>query len=806
MNKKTLAASVLSLACCGSLVTGATFALFTSETSNQVTITSGKVAVSATIKNVSVYSPAGIYENGEIADADCHGDVVNNGNGGVFANGGTAELDAESAVLTLSKMTPGDKVNFDIEIVNDSNVAVQYRTLAYTESDGGLIDALDIQLGENDFDGSNLYSNWEFLSVDDKVITVKCEVELPADVGNTYQDMDCSIAFHVKAVQGNTTTTNAVARVGEGYFNTIEEAIENAEKGETVEIIRAGTYAPFVVSKSDITVKGIIGKTKAESTIIKNTATERLTVTGEGVANVTLDSLWVDSTTKQVSTVWDDMYNLCAISTKVRNEEPWNIPDNVTITNCHIVGNGVQRVTNTMCSTFTFTNNYVENVAGINYYEASVGATHTYSGNRIAKVNGEMFIFSAYDDADFNLTISDNTLVNDGSFAQFTISDLGKTTAFANLVLTNNSGNICHFLNNFNNSVVTPHTVTLGKDASVVYATTVAFEGITEENKGKYKYENADGSALHEWFNGEISANTWILAGDYNLVEKETGNVVSHFTVEIPSVGVKQTVELPEVVTVGTVADLKKALDTAEPFSADTMAINITSDIDVKGEWTAYELPYATGCIIINGNDKKITGLTHPLLLGSTAGNSAIEINSLTISGATIQDPAYEVLGLGAFIARGDASSHYKFTNCHVVDSVIDCDYDVTDSNKNGYAGGILGYASCDVTMISCSVVNTTINGHKSAGALAGHIQGEYTVEDCKVEECTITEDLEGRTSAGAALIVGRLNGGSRLILKGKITLKGNTVNQGVACTGTATSIYCANANADATAATIVTE
>lgn len=61
MKKKTgiIVTSVMSIACCASLITGATFALFTSESKVNIAVTSGKVDVKATIDETSVETYSG---------------------------------------------------------------------------------------------------------------------------------------------------------------------------------------------------------------------------------------------------------------------------------------------------------------------------------------------------------------------------------------------------------------------------------------------------------------------------------------------------------------------------------------------------------------------------------------------------------------------------------------------------------------------------------------------------------------------------------------------------------------------------
>ena len=56
MDKKTLLASLLTIAVCLTLIAGSTFALFTSEDAVNIAVTSGKVNVTATVGNLRGYS------------------------------------------------------------------------------------------------------------------------------------------------------------------------------------------------------------------------------------------------------------------------------------------------------------------------------------------------------------------------------------------------------------------------------------------------------------------------------------------------------------------------------------------------------------------------------------------------------------------------------------------------------------------------------------------------------------------------------------------------------------------------------
>lgn len=80
---KVVVTALLAIVLCISLIAGATFALFTSESSVNVAVSSGKVDVVATLdSHVTLYSPASIGLDGVVID-DNDASTEN-----AFANGG----------------------------------------------------------------------------------------------------------------------------------------------------------------------------------------------------------------------------------------------------------------------------------------------------------------------------------------------------------------------------------------------------------------------------------------------------------------------------------------------------------------------------------------------------------------------------------------------------------------------------------------------------------------------------------------------------------------------------------------------
>ena len=148
---KTFLGAVLSIALCVSLIAGATFAIFTSEASVNIAVTSGTVKVMATVSDFAATSPEKITSEGVVVD-----DTYVAG----FTNGGEATQNGNE--ITLKNVTPGDKVTFKITVKNESTVKIQYRTKVTASEDNGLFGALKIKIGE--YEGMGI-SEWKALEV-----------------------------------------------------------------------------------------------------------------------------------------------------------------------------------------------------------------------------------------------------------------------------------------------------------------------------------------------------------------------------------------------------------------------------------------------------------------------------------------------------------------------------------------------------------------------------------------------------------------------------------------------------------------
>lgn len=233
MKKKTLLTSILTIVMCLCLSVGGTFALFTSESKVDVSVTSGKVKVIANVDETSVHTK-------KLYDAD-YTQGANNTYEGV------ATFNEEG--LTLKKFIPGDGIKFNIIVKNESNVTVKYRTIISCGNDNGLFSGLNVSISDNQcYNGVTLVSNWAELAVGANDAIVPVTIELPETAGNDYQDKTCTISYKVEAIQGNanvanvdangiTTTENKIEDVkGNSATIPVGATISNGEKSFTLKV------------------------------------------------------------------------------------------------------------------------------------------------------------------------------------------------------------------------------------------------------------------------------------------------------------------------------------------------------------------------------------------------------------------------------------------------------------------------------------------------------------------------------------------------------------------------------------------
>ncbi len=202
--KKRIITLVLSIMLALSVATGATFALFSTETEVNVAITSGKVQMFATADNFATASAEWDNDQGKYIDKPNSG--LN------FALGGMVDVAEGKQSIEIENMVPGDSVTFTITIKNDSSVAILYKVdISSNDSSSVLFDALEITIGTDTFSGADINSAWTtWLTSEATTKTIDVTIKLPMEAGNEYQEKTANIKYYVYGVQAN---ANANANV-----------------------------------------------------------------------------------------------------------------------------------------------------------------------------------------------------------------------------------------------------------------------------------------------------------------------------------------------------------------------------------------------------------------------------------------------------------------------------------------------------------------------------------------------------------------------------------------------------------------
>lgn len=297
MNKKTIASAIMAAICCVCLITGATYALFTSQSSANIAIGSGKVDVTASIDGASLETYSGRWN----ADTASYDSVKQEGTG--FANGGSAALGPDGGTLTLDKMTPMDKAVFAVKIVNNSNVAIAYRVSIKSAQDSGLFNGLEVRVADNK-DAlaaakplARSVSAWINRAAPTSAAETETQylsVELPQTADSRYADSACAVAITVEAVQGNAATQDeaqTVEKIAVGTPESLQSAL--ASEGDTHVVLTQDIAIDAQLSVNGVKMLDLNGYAITNATdiwdmqkdavaLIKVKEGDELTIVGDG--------------------------------------------------------------------------------------------------------------------------------------------------------------------------------------------------------------------------------------------------------------------------------------------------------------------------------------------------------------------------------------------------------------------------------------------------------------------------------------------------------------------------------------------
>ena len=240
-NLKPLILSSLAALAMAGVGTGATFALFTDKAETTIQVEAGVIDVGLLPQSINLYSA--VYDGtGEVVDENgAKYSLVEQEN--KFLNGGTASIDQDQAAISISNITPGDKINFQLNVSDASNVAYKYRfvmtasKLNEDDDDGDfatLVKNLEIGLGfhdgqsgalvQKDISGAGKYQTAWILSSETAIWDhISGSIMMPMDVGNIAQGKGAKIQFALEAVQGNAYVEGdeQTIIIGSGLYNVV---------------------------------------------------------------------------------------------------------------------------------------------------------------------------------------------------------------------------------------------------------------------------------------------------------------------------------------------------------------------------------------------------------------------------------------------------------------------------------------------------------------------------------------------------------------------------------------------------------
>lgn len=197
---KQLFASILIAASSCVISVGTTFALFTDKAETTISIESGKVDVNFAISNPTLTSADYNASVKTMIDENSAEYGTQSG----WVNGG--EADISNSIISLSKMTPGDKADFNLTFSNSSNVTIKYRCFVRAENESDkLLEGLEVGIGNDSYLAlKRYYSSWKVANVGDELDAFsKLSFFMPITTGDDYQNLATRYVVGIEAVQGN---------------------------------------------------------------------------------------------------------------------------------------------------------------------------------------------------------------------------------------------------------------------------------------------------------------------------------------------------------------------------------------------------------------------------------------------------------------------------------------------------------------------------------------------------------------------------------------------------------------------------
>ena len=499
--------------------------------------------------------------------------------------------------------------------------------------------------------------------------------------GNTVDSVDAG------TLEANSATY--AAQIGNTKYVTLADAVAaaNAMPGEdniTIEITKTGEYDPFTITRKNVTVEGIVGASAAESTVIKNTNADVVNVYNQ---NITLKDLWIDDSVGHTS------YK-SAVNVMGSRDSYYNL----TVDNCHFVGNGQvgsialyyhsPKATITNCTFEDFERGYY----GCGDNNAMEKLTVTGNTFNHVKVPVDGYWGSVYTGEEYNIVISGNTFnpgewgtayiqlwdyVQYGNYMGWNGCDVGSAIK-AKIANNTYNGNVVFYPTHCNVNTVTKIDIDANDKASLGIIPRY-FVALPDEVTGAdVTYANGDPVDLWNTTMYKKSGNKNVLytvpTGDFKVTVKK-GALSSEESLVVTDPAVGSTLGTVPTVTLSPSAFkavqivernkffdiLSDALseardsDTVKVLNDITLTNNIymTDDKAVTLDLNGKTLSCEGGRIMLNGSDMTVTGDGYIKADLSKGSQSAIEVHdansTLTVDSVNVNAGANNII----FVANG---------------------------------------------------------------------------------------------------------------------------------------------------------
>lgn len=232
--RNAIVVSVLIVALCAAVIGGATFALYSAGDTHNITVTSGDIQLSSTVKLTSAWTTA---QSGEKTNAN-----VTDNKTAALSTGGSVSVD-EGGNITFDRIALGDGATFEVTLSMAYTINMKYSlALLAEESDSFLCDNLQIKVGDKTSTMQDSYVyivDWTESAIDDKdvtekSVTVSFDISLPWTAQASAPSSASSIKLSLVASGVQTNALTGISNAGGGNYGTLEDAVVGANADDTI--------------------------------------------------------------------------------------------------------------------------------------------------------------------------------------------------------------------------------------------------------------------------------------------------------------------------------------------------------------------------------------------------------------------------------------------------------------------------------------------------------------------------------------------------------------------------------------------